>query len=88
MIRLASEVTPRSEQAPATGMAAGTGTPGEADSRLLRMRQARSRPWPFRSMVMAEPLAPAGTNPGADPALAVSSAALLTAATLPPGFSA
>ncbi len=82
MIRLASELPLQSERAAVSGLGAASAAPGEADARLLRMRQARSRPWPFRSLAAesADPVAPAASFVAAD--------VTGPARSLPPGFSA
>ena len=82
MIHLASEIPPRSERTPiaGSGEAAVVVPPVEGDGRLRRMRQTRSRLWPFRSMPMAEPAAPFPTPVAAERGR--------PAPSLQPGFSA
>ncbi len=94
MIRLATQAHSPFERPPVTGLAhaqQGAATHGEVDGPLLRMRQARSRPWPFRSMA-AEAEAEAegragGTYPGAGRP-GVASAGTTPPPTRPSGFSA
>lgn len=82
MIHLASETPPRSERIPPSGgsEAAVVAMPGGGDGRLRRMRQTRSRLWPFCTMATAEPAAPL-------PAIAPAERGR-PAPSLQPGFSA